>query len=119
MISSSSENNNRPSLYGGGFFIIIKFMKNNPIYRVIKHTYYEQCDIKREYFTIEKQYKIWKWIWWEKIKETICGMGHCYRSSIKFNNESDAIFAIKKLENGNIADGWREEISTILDFNKK
>jgi hypothetical protein len=89
-----------------------------PIYRIIKHTYYEQCDVKREEFTIQKQYKFWKWIFWETIKQYDCGWGDCYKNPIKFNTESDAIYAIKKLENGNIPDGWRKEVSSVLDFNK-
>jgi hypothetical protein len=37
---------------------------------------------------------------------------------IKFDTESEAIYAIKKLENGNLTQGWTEEISSVLDFNK-
>ena len=47
-----------------------------------------------------------------------CGMGDCYKVNIKFETESDAIYGIKKLQNGNIPDGWVEEVSTVLDFNK-
>jgi hypothetical protein len=46
-------------------------------------------------------------------------MGECGKCAITFKTESDAIFAIKKLERGNIPDGWREEVATVLDFNKK
>lgn len=93
-------------------------MKNISIYRIIKNTYYEQCEIKRTYFTVEYEQKILWWKMWIKLKELKCGMGDCYKDSIKFETESDAIYAIKKLQNGNIADGWVEEISTVLDFNK-
>jgi hypothetical protein len=46
-------------------------------------------------------------------------MGDCNRIPISFSTESDAIYAIKKLENGNIPNGWREEVTTVLDFNKE
>ena len=46
-------------------------------------------------------------------------MGDCSESAILFNTESEAIYAIKRLESGNIADGWKEEVTTVLDFNKK
>ena len=92
-----------------------------PIYRVVKHTYYEKCDVKREYFTIQKQVKFLIWTIWSSIKETDCGWGwgDCNRNPISFSTESDAIYAIKKLENGNIPDGWVSEVSTVLDFNKE
>ena len=94
-------------------------MKKHPIYRIIKHTYYEQCDVKREEFTIQVKKKFLWWERWSSIKELICGGGDCYNNPISFKTESDAIYAIKKLENGNIPDGWREEISTVLDFNRQ
>ena len=45
-------------------------------------------------------------------------MGDCYKVNIKFETESDAIYAIKKLQNGGIADGWVKEVSVTLDFNR-
>ena len=90
-----------------------------PIYRIIKHTYYERCDVKRENYTVQVQGKFLMWKIWKTIKQKDCGWGDCYNNPIIFNTESDAIYAIKKLENGNIADGWTEEISTVLDFNKR
>ncbi len=90
-----------------------------PIYRIVKHTQYEKCEVKREYFTIQKQVKFLIWVIWKDIKETNCGMGDCSESAILFNTESEAIYAIKRLESGNIADGWKEEVTTVLDFNKK
>lgn len=89
-----------------------------PIYRIIEHTYYEKCERARSYFTIQKQYTIWRWKFWFTIKEMNCGMGDCYKDAIRFNTESEAIYAIKKMENGNIPDGWVEQVSTVLDFNK-
>lgn len=59
------------------------------------------------------------WNYWSTIKELKCGMGDCYRSAIEFQNESEAIYAIKKLEEGIKADGWTEEVSMVLDYNKK
>ena len=90
-----------------------------PIYRIVKHTYYEKCDVNQEYYTVEKQVKFLFWNIWRTIKELNCGMGDCTKDAIQFKTESDAIYAIKKLENGNIADGWISEVSTVLDFNKK
>jgi hypothetical protein len=90
-----------------------------PIYRVVKHTRYEKCDVKREYFTIQKQVKFLMWTFWRDITETNCGMGDCGKCPITFKTESDAIFAIKKLEMGNIADGWTENVTKVLDFNRK
>ena len=30
-------------------------MKKFPIYRIIKNTYYEKCEVKSEYYTVEYQ----------------------------------------------------------------
>jgi hypothetical protein len=38
---------------------------------------------------------------------------------ISFKTEAEAVFAIKKLEMGNKPNGWRKEVSVVLDFNKK
>ena len=90
-----------------------------PIYRVMKHTLYEQCDVKRDYYTVEKQMRFMGVKWWRPLKETMFAWGDSLKAPISFKTESDAIYAIKKLENGNIADGWKSEVSTVLDFNKK
>ena len=91
-----------------------------PIYRVVKHTLYEKCNVNKEYFTIQKQSKFLRWILWNTIKELECGgEGNCSKNSITFKTESEAISAIKKLENGNMADGWKQEVTTVLDFNKE
>lgn len=98
--------------------IIINTMTKIPIYRVIKNTYYEQCDIKRTYYSVEYEQKILWWKIWRTLKELNCGWGDCHKSEMRFNSESDAIHAIKKLQNGNIPEGWIAEVSTTLDFNK-
>ena len=90
-----------------------------PIYRVIKNTYYEQCDIKRTYYSVQKERKFLWWTFWSTLKETNCGMGDCYKVDIKFETESHAIHAIKNLQQGMLADGWVEEVSVVIDFNKK
>lgn len=90
-----------------------------PIYRVMKHTLYEMCDVKRNYYTVEKQIIFMGFKWWKSLKETHYGMGGSLKSPISFKTESDAIYAIKKLENGSIPDGWISEVSSVLDFNKK
>jgi hypothetical protein len=93
-----------------------------PIYRVIKHTLYEKCDVKRNYYTVEKQISFMGFKWWKSLKETHYGMGDYgmggLKLSISFKTESDAIYAIKKLENGSIPEGWVSEVSSVLDFNK-
>ena len=90
-----------------------------PIYRVMKHTLYEKCDVKRNYYTVEKQIIFMGFKWWKPLKETQYGWGDSLKSPISFKTESDAIYAIKKLENGSIPDGWISEVSSVLDFNKK
>lgn len=94
-------------------------MKKNTSYRVIKNTYYEQCDIKRTYYSVQKERKFLWWTFWSTLKETNCGMGDCYKVDIKFETESHAIHAIKNLQQGMLADGWVEEVSVVIDFNKK
>ena len=91
-----------------------------PIYRVMKHTYYEKCDIKKEQYTIQikKRFLIF-WERWYSIKEQICGWTDCYYQPMVFKTESEALFAIKNLEGGMIADGWIGEVSSVIDFNKK
>lgn len=91
-------------------------MREATKYRVIKHTYYEQCDIKRTYYTVQQEWKFLWWTFWFTLKEMNCGMGDCYKVHIKFETESHAIYAIKKLQSGSIADGWTEEVSVTLDF---
>lgn len=94
-------------------------MKKLPLFRVIKHTYFERCDIKTEQYTIQVKKKfLFFWERWYTIKEMVCGIGDCYKTAIVFKSESEAIYAIKNLQNGYLADGWTGEISTVLDFNK-
>jgi len=90
-----------------------------PIYRVVKHTKYERCDVTKEYFTIQKQFKFFVLKWWKTLKAHQIGWEYNFKEDMTFKTESDAIYAIKKLENGNIADGWVSEVSTVLDFNRK
>ena len=87
-------------------------------YRIIKHTYYEKCEVKNHYFTIQQKWMFLRWPFWFTLKQLYCGWGDCYKSHIKFDTESEAIYAIKKLQSGNIADGWVEQVSTELDFTK-
>lgn len=86
----------------------------------MKHTYYERCDIKKEQYTIQVKKKFFFfWQRWHTIKEMVCGWGDCRQVAIKFPTESEALFAIKNLEQGMLADGWVGEVSTVIDFNKK
>ena len=89
-----------------------------PIYRVVKHTKYERCEIKKEYFTIQKQFKFLGLKWWKTFKAHHMGWEYNFKENMTFDTESDAIYAIKKLENGSIADGWVSQVSTVLDFNR-
>ena len=90
-----------------------------PIYRVVRHKLYEKCNLKYEYFTIQKQVNVLRFKWWRTIKGTDSHHEYSSTYNITFDNESDAISAIKKLQNGNIPEGWVSEVSTVLDFNKK
>lgn len=93
-------------------------MKKIPLYRIIRHTYCEKCDVVKEEFTIEVKKKfLWLDIW-SSIKQLDCYAGDCYKSAITFNTESDAIYAIKRLQNGATPDGWSKEVVTVLDFNR-
>lgn len=85
----------------------------------MKHTLYEKCDEKSNYYTVEKQITFMGFKWWKSIKETQYGWGNSQDVPIKFYTESEAIYAIKKLENGNSPDGWVSEVSSVLDFNKR
>lgn len=84
----------------------------------MKHTLYEKCDVKRNYYTVQKQISFMGLKWWRDLKETQY-WGDSLKSPISFKTESEAIYAIKKLENGSIPDGWVSEVSSVLDFNKK
>lgn len=88
-------------------------------YRVIKHTYYEKCNVKSEKFSIEYFKRTWYGYRWTSVKELFVGWGDYRNETIMFNTESEAVFAIKKLEMGNIPDGWKREVTCELDFDKK
>ena len=90
-----------------------------PIYRVIKHKLYEKCNLKNEYFTIQKQVNILRFKWWRTVKATIYTHDYSNTETITFNSEMDAITAINNLQNGSIPEGWISEVSTIVDFNKE
>jgi hypothetical protein len=45
-------------------------------------------------------------------------MGDCYDVPIKFDTESEAIYAIKNLQRGTIPDGWRKKVVLVFDNNK-
>ena len=87
-------------------------------YRVVKSTYFEKCDVKREVYTIEYYKRTWYGYRWTSIKELVVGWGDISKESIKFNTEAEAVFAVKKLEMGNLPDGWRKEVACELDFSK-
>lgn len=87
-------------------------------YRTVKHTSYEKCSVSHEYYTIQYEWKFFKWRFWSTLKELNCGWGDCHKTEIRFDSESDAINAINKLMMGNIADGQTKEVVTILDFKR-
>jgi hypothetical protein len=88
------------------------------IYRIVKHTYYEIGEEKRHHYTIQYQTKFLWWKLWGTITETECYNGDCYDSPLIFNNESEAISVITKLQNGNKLNGWNKEISKVVQFPK-
>ena len=90
-----------------------------PIYRVIKNTYYKKCTETEAHYTIQKKIRFLFFKWWESVTEVNTDDVDSYRTVISFKTESEAVFAIKKLEMGNKPDGWRKEVSVVLDFNKK
>lgn len=90
-----------------------------PIYRVIKNTYYKKCENIEEHYTIQKKMRFLFLKWWESVTEVNTDDVDSYRTVISFKTEAEAVFAIKKLEMGNKPDGWRKEVSVVLDFNKK
>ena len=93
-------------------------MKKFPLYRIIKNTYYEKCEVKSEFYTVEYQKPFFHfWKRWVTLKETVSGWGDDYKTAIRFNNESEAIYAIKNLQMGNLSEGWTENVVSILDFN--
>jgi hypothetical protein len=92
-----------------------------PIYRVVKHTQYKEFEVAKEYFTIQKQVRVLFWKKWRTIDKEVNTLyiGGTYRIDITFDTESEAVFAIKKLEMGAISQGWTKEVTSVLDFNKK
>lgn len=83
----------------------------NQKYRVVKNTYFEKCDIKSEKYTIEYYKRTWFGYRWTSIKELVMGFGEYRKEKMEFNSESEAIFAIKMLQMGNLPDGWKKEVS--------
>jgi hypothetical protein len=91
-----------------------------PIYRVVKHTQYKEFVVAKEHFTIQKQVRVLFWKKWRTIDKKVNSiLGDSYTVDITFDTESEAVFAIKKLEMGAISQGWTKEVTAVLDFNKK
>jgi hypothetical protein len=86
------------------------------IYRVVKHTYYEKGDKKKSHYSVQYQKKFLWWKLWSNITETECCEGECYNNPIVFHTESDAIYMIKNLQQGNKIQGWDEEVTTVLEL---
>lgn len=90
-------------------------MKKTPLYRVVRNSVYENCELKVDYYTIEVQRPfLFFWKSWYPITD------NCPYSPItlRFKTEAEAIFAIKNLETGIPASGEVKTVTTILDFNK-
>ena len=51
------------------------------------------------------------------LKETVMGWGDSYKTPIRFNNESEAIYAIKNLQMGYLNEGQSKDVVSTLDFN--
>lgn len=45
------------------------------------------------------------------------GWGDSYKTPIRFNNESEAIYAIKNLQMGYLNEGQSKDVVSTLDFN--
>jgi hypothetical protein len=86
------------------------------IYRVVKHTYYEKGQIKKEHYTIQKQMKFLWWKLWDSIMDTECHDGDCEIYLLTFNTETDATNMINNLQNGHKLKGWDKEVTKVLEF---
>lgn len=86
------------------------------IYRVVKHTYYEKGEIKKEHYTIQKQTKFLWWKLWDNITDTECDREDCQSYPLTFDTEIDATKMINNLQNGYKLRGWDKEVTTILEF---
>jgi hypothetical protein len=83
-------------------------------YRVIKNTYYEKGEKKKDHYTVQYQSKFLWWKLWDTITETECEREDCKPFPITFDNESEAINMITNLQNGNKVNGWDKEVITVL-----
>ena len=86
------------------------------IYRVVKHTYYEQGEIKKEHYTVQCQSKFLWWKLWDNITDVECHDGDCQTYPLTFNTETEATIMIMNLQNGHKLRGWDKEITKVLEF---
>jgi len=86
------------------------------VYRIIKHTFYENCELKLQYFTVQYETKFLWWKMWKTLKRLECSGEDCHQVVIQYDSQSDAINAIDKLYKGNIIDGWTEEVLYVFNF---
>ena len=86
----------------------------NKIYRVVKHTYYEKGEIKKEHYTVQYQTKFLWWKLWENITDVECYDGDCESYPLTFNTETEATNMITNLQNGYKLKGWDKEIVTLV-----
>jgi hypothetical protein len=88
------------------------------MYRIVKHTYYEKGEEKKDHYTIQYQSKFLWWKLWNTITETECEKEDCHNVPLTFSNELDATTVITNLQNGNKLNGWNKEVITVLEFPK-
>jgi hypothetical protein len=88
------------------------------VYRIVKHTYYESGDKKKQYYSVQCQIKILWWKLWDTITDSQCHNEECKTFPLTFHTELDAINLINNLQNGNKLSGWDKEVITVLEFPK-
>lgn len=85
-------------------------MEKQPIYRIIKETYYKNTIKYVEEYKIEvKKKNFFGKYRWRRVKNHL--------GDIRFDTEAEAVFAAKKLQMGGLVDGVKKEVSVVLDFN--
>lgn len=80
-------------------------------YRILKNSYYDSFQVKKVEYSVQVKKKFLWYEYWSTLKETICGMGDCYKVIKSFDSESEAAIAIKQLEDGHPMEGWVQEVS--------
>ena len=86
-------------------------MKKHPIYRIVKRISYRKTNKNQEDYIIEVKKK--SFFFGEKWYAVKGSLGYI----LYFNSETEAVFAVKNLQMGNLIDGTKREVTLVLDFN--